>query len=132
MSDVEETSAIWSRLPQEQRAARVERSPSPARALRSRRDETEAGQRGKVAEGASMWDLALTFWPLDDRPEPMKCKATVNNMSLNDIFNLQARCELLSQREGKGSDSFGRDRKLPDKMYEQQVDNCSDKLHAVR
>jgi hypothetical protein len=45
---------------------------------------------------------------------------------------MQARCEQLAQREGKGADAFGRDRRLPEKVFAEQSDNCADKLHAVR
>jgi hypothetical protein len=124
----------------EQRAGARDRMSSPTEYRAARREEREQRSRGddnaagssSTAVGASMWDLALTFWPVEDRPEPMKCKTTVNNMRLQDIFDLQARCEVLAQKEGKGSDSFGRDRKLPDRVYKEQKDNCADKLHEVR
>jgi hypothetical protein len=51
---------------------------------------------------------------------------------LQDIFDLKAKCELLAQREGKGADAFGRDGKLPERVFAEQADNCADELHAAR
>jgi hypothetical protein len=130
MSNLEDASVIWDRLPAEQReTGRRKRRVREREVEETRSEEMQGSEKD---ETASNWELALAFWPLEDRPEPMKCRRTVNNMPLQDIFNMKTHCEQLSQKEGKGSDSFGQDRKLPDKMFKEQADNCADKLHAVR
>jgi hypothetical protein len=48
-------------------------------------------------------------------------------MLLQDVFDRKE-----AQRERKGVDAFGRDRRLLDKTFAEQVDNCASKLHAVR
>jgi hypothetical protein len=74
----------------------------------------------------------LTFWPLEDRPEPMRDRATVEQMQLENIFAMKEQCELLAKREGKGDASFGRDKKLPRREYEAAADDCASILHPIR
>jgi hypothetical protein len=80
----------------------------------------------------STWDLALTFWPLEDRPEPMRVRATVEKMPLETLFTLKDQCEALAKKEGKGDAAFGRDKKLPRKEFEAAPDDCAALLHPVR
>jgi hypothetical protein len=82
--------------------------------------------------GFSTWDLALSFWPLEDRPEPMRDRATVDRMELANIFTMKDQCESLAKREGKGEAAFGRDKRLPRKEYEAAGDDCATLLHPIR
>jgi hypothetical protein len=84
------------------------------------------------SRASSTWDIALTFWPLEDRPELMRNRETVEAMELSNIFTLMEKCEALAKKEGKGEASFGRDRKLPRKKYPEEEDDCAQALHAVR
>jgi len=82
--------------------------------------------------GVSIWDLALSIWPLEDRPESMTDPAVVNTMNLQTLFSFKEHYELLQKREGKGESSFGSDRKLPAKKFKEQDDDAGSQLHAVR
>jgi hypothetical protein len=82
MSGTEDASVIWSRLPVEQREDRRSVVPVFSGTSRGPTVAERAATGGGAGVGASIWDLALTFWPLEDRPEPMKCRATLNNMRL--------------------------------------------------
>ena len=57
---------------------------------------------------------------------------TVNAMSLDNVFAYKQHYEQQSKKEGKGDSTFGKDKKLPGKKYEEEEDNCLDKLHTVR
>jgi hypothetical protein len=84
------------------------------------------------AAGYSTWDLSLAFWPLEDRPEPMRVRATVERMPLETLFTLKDQCEALAKKEGKGDAAFGRDKKLPRREFEAAPDDCALVLHPVR
>jgi len=88
--------------------------------------------RKAASGGISTWDLALSIWPLEDRPEAMTDPVTVNAMTLQTLFSFKEHYELLQKKEGKGESAFGSDRKLPNKMFPEQEDNAADKLHNVR
>jgi hypothetical protein len=83
---------------------------------------------------ASTWDLmaALAVWPMEDRPEAMLNPDTVNAMSLETVFTFKEHYEQQVKKEGKGDMAFGRDKKIPDKMYAAQMDNCAGSLHEIR
>ena len=78
------------------------------------------------------WELLLPIWDIEDRPEAMQHVETVNAMSLDNVFAYKQHYEQQSKKEGKGDSTFGKDKKLPGKKYEEEEDNCLDKLHAVR
>jgi hypothetical protein len=89
MSSTEDASVVWSRLPVEQREDRRSVVPvfvGAARGPHVSERATYSGTAAGAGGGASIWDLALTFWPLEDRPEPMKCVATLNGMRLQGIM----------------------------------------------
>ena len=88
--------------------------------------------RNTAKPGVSIWDLALTIWPLEDRPESMTDPAVVNTMSLQTLFSFKEHYELLQKKEGKGDSTFGSDRKLPSKKFKEQEDDANSQLHAVR
>jgi hypothetical protein len=89
---------------------------------------------GAAAGGVaySTWDLALSFWPLEERPEPMRHRATVDKMELAVLFTLKDQCESLAKKEGKGDAAFGRDKKLAAKQYAAAEDDCAQLLHPIR
>jgi len=66
----------------------------------------------------STWDLLLPIWDIEDRPEAMLHKATVNKMTLADAFAYQQRYEQQAKKDGKGEALFGKDKKLPKKHYD--------------
>ena len=78
------------------------------------------------------WELLLPIWDIEDRPEAMQHVETVNAMSLDNVFAYKQHYEQQSKKEGKGDSTFGKDKKLPGKKYEEAEHNCLDKLHAVR
>ena len=80
----------------------------------------------------STWELSLAVWPLEDRPESMKRQEVVNGMNLQTLFSFKEHYELLQKKEGKGETAFGSDRRLPSKVFLEQEDDATDKLHAVR
>ena len=65
----------------------------------------------------STWALALAVWPLEDRPEAMLDPAIVNKMPLATLFQFKEHYEAQAKKEGKGDTSFGRDRKVPSKVF---------------
>ena len=81
---------------------------------------------------ASTWDLSLKVWPLEDRPEELQNKYTVNSMTLPTLFTFKQHYDPLQKKEGKGDTEFGLDRKLPSKIFKEEEDNTADKLHTVR
>ena len=84
------------------------------------------------AGGVSTWDLSLSIWPLEDRPETMTNPAVVNAMPLQTLFAFKEHYELLQKREGKGDSTFGSDRKLPAKKWPEQEDDAAKLLHNMR
>jgi hypothetical protein len=78
------------------------------------------------------WELSLAFWPLQDRPETMKCRATVDRMDLATVFTMKDQCEAQAKKEGKGEAMFGRDAKPAAKSYREAQDDCALLLHPVR
>jgi len=80
----------------------------------------------------STWDLSLSIWPLEERPEAMTKPAVVNAMTLQNLFSFKEHYELLQKREGKGESTFGSDRKLPKKQYPEQEDDAASILHTMR
>jgi len=80
----------------------------------------------------STWDLALSIWPLEDRPETMTRPAVVNAMTLQNLFAFKEHYELLQKKEGKGESTFGSDRKLPAKRFPEQEDDANTALHSMR
>ena len=80
----------------------------------------------------STWELLLPIWDMDDRPAAMQHEATVNAMSLDNVFAYKSHFEQQSKKEGKGDGVFGKDKKLPTKRFEEEEDNCGDKLHEAR
>ena len=98
------------------------RQPAPDK----RRADRSAG------ELKTTWELLLPIWDLDDRPAAMQHEATVNAMSLDNVFAYKSHFEQQSKKEGKGDGVFGKDKKLPTRRFEQGDDNCVDKLHEAR
>jgi hypothetical protein len=80
MPGVEDAIVIWTRLPVEQRAGWREMQSETA-VMPAQRGADRAGPVA-TAGVASIWDISLTFWPLDDRPPLMRCTNTVNLMKL--------------------------------------------------
>ena len=78
------------------------------------------------------WELLLPIWDIEDRPEAMQHMETVNAMSLDNVFAYKQHYEQQTKKEGKGDSAFGKDKKLPGKKFEEEEDNCMDKLHTVR
>jgi hypothetical protein len=74
----------------------------------------------------------MAIWPLENRPALMKDERVVNEMELDTLLTYKKNHEQLVEREGKGHEEFGRDRRLPSRMFKQQEDNCMDLLHGVR
>ena len=81
---------------------------------------------------ASTWELSLSIWPLEDRPDAMRKPAVVNSMTLQNLFSFKEHYELLQKKEGKGESAFGSDRQLPVKLYKEQEDDATDLLHSIR
>ena len=100
----------------------------------STRQPAEEGRRVEGQAGAlkSTWELLLPIWDLEDRPAAMQHEATVNAMSLDNVFAYKSHYEQQSKKEGKGECVFGKDKRLPTKMYGEEEDNCADKLHEAR
>ena len=94
-----------------------------------RADINGGGDGGRLK---TTWELLLPIWDIEDRPEAMQHVETVNAMSLDNVFAYKQHYEQQSKKEGKGDSTFGKDKKLPGKKYEEEEDNCLDKLHAVR
>ena len=92
-------------------------------------DINSGGDGGRLK---TTWELLLPIWDIEDRPEAMQHVETVNAMSLDNVFAYKQHYEQQSKKEGKGDSTFGKDKKLPGKKYEEEEDNCLDKLHAVR
>ena len=92
-------------------------------------DINSGGDGGRLK---TTWELLLPIWDIEDRPEAMQHVETVNAMSLDNVFAYKQHYEQQSKKEGKGDSTFGKDKKLPGKKYEEEQDNCLDKLHAVR
>ena len=99
-----------------------------------RRGSSEAARPVEEAAGVlkSTWELLLPIWDVEERPEAMQHVATVNAMTLENVFAYKLHWEQQNKKEGKGDGSFGRDKKLPLKRFEAEDDNCGDKLHCVR
>ena len=105
--------------------------------VRERESERQEGRVDNSGSGAggrlkTTWELLLPIWDIEDRPEAMQHMETVNAMSLDNVFAYKQHYEQQSKKEGKGDITFGKDRKLPGKKYEEEEDNCLDKLHTVR
>jgi hypothetical protein len=83
MSRVEDASVIWRRLPDEQRAGGRD-VQSEAATIPGRRLAARASLVAAAAGVASVWDISLTFGPLDDPPPLMRCMNTVNLMRLQE------------------------------------------------
>ena len=98
-----------------------------------RRGSSEAARPVEEAAGVlkSTWELLLPIWDVEERPEAMQHVATVNAMTLENVFAYKLHWEQQNKKEGKGDGSFGRDKKLPLKRFEAEDDNCGDKLHCV-
>ena len=78
------------------------------------------------------WELLLPIWDVDERPEAMQHMATVNAMTLENVFAYKQHWEQQSKKEGKGESTFGRDKKLPTRKFEEEEDDCGERLHSVR
>ena len=105
--------------------------------VRERESERQEGRVDNSGSGTggrlkTTWELLLPIWDIEDRPEAMQHMETVNAMSLDNVFAYKQHYEQQSKKEGKGDSTFGKDKKLPGKKYEEEEDNCLDKLHAVR
>ena len=100
--------------------------------LRSRRVAESEQRAGPVVPLKSTWELLLPIWDVEERPEAMQHEATVNAMTLDNVFAYKLHWEQQSKKEGKGEGSFGRDKKLQVRKYLEEEDNCGEKLHAVR
>ena len=99
----------------------------------TRQPAQESGGSGTApSKLKSTWELLLPIWDLEDRPEAMQHEATVNAMSLENVFAYKAHFEMQSKKEGKGDSAFGKDRKLPVRVFPEGEDNCTDKLHEAR
>lgn len=85
-----------------------------------------------VSGASSLWDLTLPLWDVDDRPEHMRIKETVNSLTLSNFLAFKEHFEQKIRKEGKGDTIFGKDRKLATKKFKEEEDNCGDKLHTVR
>lgn len=81
---------------------------------------------------SSLWDLTLPLWDVEDRPEHMRIKETVNTLSLANFLAFKEHFEQKIKKEGKGDSVFGKDRKIASKCFKEEEDNCCEKLHAVR
>jgi len=91
-----------------------------------------APSRPALPRAASTWELSLAIWDVEDRPEAMQSEATVNTMTLAELFAFKDHYIQQAKKEGKGEAMFGKDRKLPTKKYKAEEDDCAGKLHAVR
>ena len=105
--------------------------------VRERESERQEGRVDNSGSGTggrlkTTWELLLPIWDIEDRPEAMQHMETVNAMSLDNVFAYKQHYEQQSKKEGKGDSTFGKDKKLPGRKYEEEEDNCLDKLHAVR
>ena len=88
--------------------------------------------RVALPKPASTWELSLAIWDVEDRPEAMQNEATVNSMTLSEVFAFKEHYQLQAKKEGKGDATFGRDRKLPLKKFKAEEDDCASKLHTAR
>ena len=91
--------------------------------------ETDTRGRTRIK---STWELLLPIWDLEERPEAMLHEPTVNAMTLDSTFAYKAHFELQNKKEGKGEATFGKDKRLPEKVFPSESDNCDDILHSVR
>jgi hypothetical protein len=107
-------------------------SPRPEPARRDR--EEDRGRRaGAVAGGlASTWQLSLAIWPVENRPALMQDERVVNEMNIDTLLSYKKIYDQQAEKEGKGHEEFGRDRRLPTRVFKQQEDNCMDLLHELR
>jgi hypothetical protein len=94
--------------------------------------ESPVETRRRAGGAASTWQLSLAIWPVENRPALMQNEAVVNEMELDTLLAYMKSHERHVEREGKGQEEFGRDRRLPTKMFKQQQDNCMDLLHEMR
>ena len=97
--------------------------------------QSAADRRTAAEPGGSLkstWELLLPIWDLEDRPAAMQHEATVNAMSLDNVFAYKSHYEQQSKKEGKGECVFGKDKKLPTRRFEEGEDNCADMLHEAR
>ena len=91
-----------------------------------------AGPASSGSKPASTWELALAFWDLEDRPTALQCEATVNTMTLAEVFAFKEHYTQQIKKEGKGESTFGRDRRPPLKKFKAGEDDCAAHLHPAR
>lgn len=80
----------------------------------------------------AIWERLKDIWALEERPDHMKKRSGVRDMSLTEIIRYKEHFEKEAEKRGAGAAIFGKDKKLKVKKYKAQKDNGADKLHPAR
>lgn len=79
-----------------------------------------------------IWERLSDIWAMEARPEHMRRRSGIKNMSLGDIIKYKEHYERESEKRGIGNAIFGKDRKLREKRFKAAKDNGCTKLHPAR
>ena len=95
-------------------------------------DGDDKSKKKKRKRSGTIWNRLKDIWAMEARPEHMRHRKGVKNMSLGEIIRYKEHFEKESEKRGMGEAIFGRDQKLKSKQFPAQKDNGGSKLHPAR
>ena len=93
---------------------------------------SEKKKRKKRKKAGTIWARLKDIWAMEARPEHMRHRRGIANMSLGEIIKYKEHFEKEAEKRGVGEAIFGRDQRLRSKQFPAQKDDGSSRLHPAR
>ena len=114
-SEVEQSSASQSS---------VETTSSSSSSESSEKELGSGSEKKKRKKARTIWNRLKDIWAMEARPEHMRHRRGIANMSLGEIIKYKEHFEKEAEKRGVGEAIFGRDQRLRSKQFPAQKDHA--------